>query len=47
MDIERDVMAGLLNLKHDGAVLNIPLFLADWTGKLLEMQQLAECSVSR
>ncbi len=24
------------NLKRDGAILNIPLFLADWTAKLLE-----------
>ena len=25
------------NLRKDGAVLNIPIFLADWTGKLLKM----------
>lgn len=27
----------MANLKQDGSVLNIPLFLADWTGKLLEL----------
>ena len=26
------------NLKQDGAVLNLPLFLADWTGKVLKMR---------
>ena len=25
------------NLRKDGAVLNMPIFLADWTGKLLKM----------
>ena len=25
------------NLRKDGAVLNVPIFLADWTGKLLKM----------
>ena len=26
------------NLKQDGAVLNLPLFLADWTGRVLKMR---------
>lgn len=26
------------NLKQDGVVLNLPLFLADWTGKVLKMR---------
>lgn len=25
------------NLKQDGAIINLPLFLADWTGKILKM----------
>ena len=25
------------NLRKDGIILNIPLFLADWTGKLLKI----------
>lgn len=28
------------NLKRDGAILNLPIFLADWTGKLLKTQML-------
>jgi len=26
----------LSNLKNDGRIVNIPLFLADWTGQLLK-----------
>lgn len=25
------------NLKRDGAIFNLPIFLADWTGKLLNI----------
>lgn len=35
--VELALRFSMNNLKRDGAILNLPIFLADWTGKLLKI----------